>query len=148
MDVTTYWQDQERLRLYHGTSVTNARSIEQNGFEARLQPRSGMYRTFFSSSIEQAWGYSRMGGEFEYMSKWYDGEPHHVLPEHERAVVVVEIPPHMVELTGGGHFSSREAYEANREIIIEVCSEDPDIALEFSTTLDIGVEYIVDILTK
>lgn len=129
-DTTEYWKDQERVTLYHGTTIRRFDSILEHGLTL-----GDDQRIYFTTAPEQARQYARMDGETRYLSDPNKG----MVEESETIVLKLKLPPELLNLSGGGAFKTRHTFQANYDLIQEYFNK---ITLEFWTDQPVDAGYI------
>ena len=84
-----WWEDQDVLRLYHGTHVRNVDSVLANGL-TRKDPTTGMISLALEPNT--AYGYASMSGTGGEASFRAAGSKVEHTPQQERAVFVLDVP--------------------------------------------------------
>lgn len=134
-DIDTYWEEQETVTLFHGTSKTRLDSIMEHG----LLPSETGYtsgKVYFTTSRSQALGYAKMNGEVEAGGR-------HRIPESETVILEVNVPPEQVQLSGGGIFKTKETFEEKLDLVKEFYGDDPNsLTLEYYSTEIIEPQWI------
>jgi hypothetical protein len=86
-----WWQEQDPLRLYHGTNLKNLPGFAKTGLSIP-DPRTGMYSFAFEPFTARA--FAVMGGEARFLAS---KSRTMIVPENQRAVVVFELPSQLVK---------------------------------------------------
>lgn len=84
-----WWEDQQVLRLYHGTNIKNVDSVMKNGLN-RKDPDTGMISLALEPNT--AYGYASMSGSGGESAFRKAGTKVVHTPGHERAIFVLDIP--------------------------------------------------------
>ena len=133
-DYSKYWQDQEYVTLFHGTTRTKAHSIMANGLRVSCSGHTEGY-AYLTTSPAQAWLYAAEGGEVE-------NGGYAVIAPQDQVLIVVKIPPALLE--AHGWLRDRSRFE---QVTIEVL-RDPsfDPMGEFTIDAPLPSRYVMGVI--
>lgn len=139
-----WWEDQDKVRLYHGTHISNVESVSKKGLD-RKDPDTGMISLALDPFTAR--GYASMHGGETYFRKV--GGKSKIVPTSERAVFVFDVPTnwlkkHMDKKFGGNVGSARDklSNKSNYEKWTKSDTEYYQLT-EFRVNVSVPVKFII-----